>query len=393
VSFWVGGVAGLLATAPGTPEGDLADLVRRFSPLAVLSVATIVGTGLLASLDRLVTVGDLVAGVYGVALSAKALLVLPLVGLGALHRYRLAPRLEAAACGAARGFRRLLAVELGLMVVVLAAAGLMASTSPPTPASDAVPYASYQAAAGADALGPYEPDLGASELASLDEAAAGSIQLTVLAPDRVDHLHEGGQTVWLLVHDPATGEPVTDAEVTLDAWMTEHGHGTEPEADPVHVRDGLYRGETTWRMQGAWELRVNVTLPEGDVLRYAPTVFVGERADPLVTSEPIHAVEEEGHRIEVFLEPTPVRLGVQNLTVRVTPGNEALPENADVVANAEAPGGTGEGTSLDLGPWREGVWTLEEAIFTEEGTWELLVALQGEGTYVQTELPIDVQRR
>lgn len=79
--------------------------------------------------------------------------------------------------------------------------------------------------------------------------------------------------------------------------------------------------------------------------------------------------------------------------MRVTPEAPTYPDNADVVANLEAPSGSGEGESLDLERWREDAWTREEATFTETGEWELLVAFQGKGTYVQTTTPVTVGQR
>lgn len=396
VAFWVGGVAAVGLAGWRAPAEPCAELIRRFSPLAAASVVLIVATGTLASVDRLTTPGDLLASLYGFALSAKILLLVPLVALGAYHRYRLLPRLETGDEKQAepRLLRRSAFLELGIMVVVLLAAGLMATTSPPTPLEQRTPFTTFDEAVAADRPGPFEPDLEHSELASLDEAEATNVTLHLLEPARIDRLDQGDQRVWLALAD-GTGErarPITDADVEIRAWMPAHGHGTSTETDPVHVNEGMYEGATHWLMPGAWELRFNVTLPEGDVLHYRPTVYVEEEADPLDQREPIHAVEDGGYAIEVFVSPEPVRVGVQNFTVRVTPEEQpALPENADVVVNLEAPSSSGgEGRNVDLERWREDAWTREDAIFTEQGTWSALVALQGKGTYVQTEFELDV---
>lgn len=399
VAFWVSGVACLaIAGLSRTPVDAAAGLIRRFSPLAVASVMLIVLTGTLATVDRLTSVDDLVSSLYGFALSAKILLLVPLLALGAYHRYRLLPQLETPGHASAEvgRLRRSAFVELGIMVVVLLAAGAMTTTSPPTPLEERTPYASFDDAMGTDTPGPFAPVLADSELATLTEDEAANVTIKLLEPDRIDELSQGTQPVWIALADER-GEkptPITDADVEIEAWMPEHGHGTEPETDPVHVHDGMYEGATNWMMGGAWELRFNVTLPQGDVLRYETTVYIGQQADPLDQRETFHVFEEDGYELAVFLSPEPVRVGVQNLTVRITPTEEpALPENADVVVNLDAPSGTGEGQSRDLERWREDAWTREGAVFTEQGEWGVLVALQGEATYVQTSFTVDVEGR
>jgi len=396
VAVRIAGVAALaVAGLDRTSKGSAAKLIRRFSPVAVASVALVVTTGLLATTDRLSTPGDLLASLYGFALSAKMLLLAPLVALGAYHRYRLLPRLDDADGSPGHsGLRRSALLELALMVVVLVAAGLMATTSPPTPPEERAPYTSFGEARAAEGVGPIAPDLDRSELGELSEDEARNLTLRLLEPSRQDQLPQGPQPVWLLLSDgrgdPA--RPVTDAEIAIEAWMPEHGHGTQgTERDPTHVHEGMYEAATDWTMPGAWQLRVDVSLPAGPVLHYRPTLYVEEQADPLDQREPAHTVTEDGYRLEVFLTPQPVQVGVQNLTVRVNPTDEpTLPENADVVANLEPPGGSGEGDSLELERWREDAWTREDAIFTDDGEWTLLVALQGRGTYVSSELIVDV---
>lgn len=398
VAFWVSGVAALtVAGASSISERASARLVRRFSPLAVASVLVIVATGILASVDRLTSLGDLAGGLYGVALSAKILLLVPLVALGAYHRYILLPQLETPG-RAERDLSRLrvsAGVELAMMVVVLVAAGVLTTASPPLATDDGAPYGTFEDALAADTPGPYAPSLNESELETLDEAAASAIELKLLVPDRADPLPTGSQPVWVLVYDNATGEPITDADVEMRAWMPLHGHGTSPETDPAHARGGMYEGATTWSMPGEWELRFNVTLASGDVLRYTVPVGVGDpavRPDP--PPEPVHTVEEDGFRLQIFVTPEPVTIGSQNLTVEVTPPETGFPNRTAVIANLKPPSDPyGEGETVELTRWREDTFSTEGPLFVEEGTWRVLVALQGERTYVQADLELDVASR
>lgn len=110
---------------------------------------------------------------------------------------------------------------------------------------------------------------------------ASDVEVKLLAPASEEVGEPGTQPVVLLAHDPARGEPVTDADVTLEARMPAMGHGTGPEKDPTHAGGGIYAGETTWSMAGTWVLHLEVRLAEGDVLAYEPEISVGEHeGDP-----------------------------------------------------------------------------------------------------------------
>lgn len=139
VAFWIAGVV-TLATGTATNRARPADLaagIRRLSPLFVAAVVLVVATGSLASWLHLAAVDDLWSTPYGWALSAKILLLLPIVGLGAYHRYRILPALQdREGPGVRRRLRRSAALEVGLMILVLAAAGALTNVSPPSATPD-----------------------------------------------------------------------------------------------------------------------------------------------------------------------------------------------------------------------------------------------------------------
>ncbi len=134
IGFWIGGVVALLlAGTDKVPEASAAALVRRFSPLAVASVLVVIVTGTISALHRLPTLDALTSSGYGWALVAKIVLMVPLVAMGAYHRYWLLPELETPG-HARRDIGRLrfsAGIEAGLMVIVLVAAGLLTSLAPP----------------------------------------------------------------------------------------------------------------------------------------------------------------------------------------------------------------------------------------------------------------------
>jgi putative copper export protein len=95
---WTGGLIALalavLREARQWPLGVLAGCMRRFSRLAGFCVAVVLATGLYSAWVQLPGPAALVTTIYGRALAVKLLLVLGLLWLGALNRYRVVPALD-----------------------------------------------------------------------------------------------------------------------------------------------------------------------------------------------------------------------------------------------------------------------------------------------------------
>jgi copper transport protein len=92
VAFWVGALAPLLAMA-WRPTERLLPVLHRFSRVAVPVVAVLALTGLTLAVIQLQSFGALIDTKYGIILSIKLTLVLVLLGLAALNRFRLTPAL------------------------------------------------------------------------------------------------------------------------------------------------------------------------------------------------------------------------------------------------------------------------------------------------------------
>ena len=145
-SIWIGGLVGLLVLTAGSEAGKrvamLAVVVPRFSRVAMGSVAVLLGTGIVASIVHLPTLGSLWETNYGLALIAKSLLLTCALVLGAVNTLRSRPRLVAAASrrdqalgdGAARLLRRLVLGEAALLAGAVAAAAILTSLAPPSAA-------------------------------------------------------------------------------------------------------------------------------------------------------------------------------------------------------------------------------------------------------------------
>jgi copper transport protein len=93
VAFWVGALAPLAAMAWRPAKELLLPVLNRFSRVAVPIVAVLVLTGLTLAIVQVESFGALVETKYGIILSIKIALVVVLLGLAALNRFRLTPAL------------------------------------------------------------------------------------------------------------------------------------------------------------------------------------------------------------------------------------------------------------------------------------------------------------
>jgi copper transport protein len=140
ISIWLGGVVAFsyvaIPTARAGEPRELGRTVWRFSLTALVAVAVIVTTGVVQSLDRLVLVEDLIETPYGIALLAKVVLLLGLLGLGALNLLVWGPRLRRGLNARAQ-LRRGVIGESALFAGVLLAAAFLTAFVPPAQASGA----------------------------------------------------------------------------------------------------------------------------------------------------------------------------------------------------------------------------------------------------------------
>ena len=178
MSAWVGGLAALLVVVPAAtrkleaPDRTrlLAACLRRFSPLALASVGTLLATGTYQSILYLESLGDLTGSAFGRAILIKVVLIVALIGLGALNLRRNRPELERLATegappgGPGRLLRRAVQAEVALIAVVLAVTAALTSYPPP----------------GAEAAGPFgtSTELGPARLeVTVDPAVTGANEI------------------------------------------------------------------------------------------------------------------------------------------------------------------------------------------------------------------------
>jgi copper transport protein len=116
-AFWLGGLVALALALMGS--GDRVRMLRRFSNVALVSVAVLAATGVIRAFAELSSLGQLWSTGYGRVLIENTALLTALVTIGWLNRYRLVPRLSL------EGQRRNDAVELALFAALVAAVALL----------------------------------------------------------------------------------------------------------------------------------------------------------------------------------------------------------------------------------------------------------------------------
>lgn len=143
--LWIGalGVLVVMAVEPTSAPGVTARRLERalsgFSGAGTLAVALLILTGLVNGwfLVGPRHLAGLVTTLYGRLLLAKLALFAAMLGLAASHRWRLTPRLEAAAAGSSGAravvteIRRSIALETAFAVLVLTLVGWLGTLAPP----------------------------------------------------------------------------------------------------------------------------------------------------------------------------------------------------------------------------------------------------------------------
>jgi copper transport protein len=152
-AVWVGGLVQLAVVVPRVAKPLLrdtrtalyADLFRRFSRIAFVSVPVLVLTGVVRSLFELSAVSEMWTTSYGKTLLVKIGLLLVLLVFGWVNRYRLVPRLSTPAKSeqsvrtTVGRLRVAVGSEIVLLAVVVAAVALLTGLKPARFAANGTP--------------------------------------------------------------------------------------------------------------------------------------------------------------------------------------------------------------------------------------------------------------
>ena len=267
-AVWVGGIVAFLHVVWGRDARAVGELVHRFSPLAVASVVVLLATGTYASWRHIPRVSALWEDDYGRLVSFKVMLLGGLVLLGAYNKSVLGPRLQQGTASP-RFFRRVLQAEAVLMVLMLSAAGILASTSPPE----------RDVATGTQ---------GPPRVLELESFTSHSHVILMVSPNPVQ---VGLQRLVVLVH-PGPTSPVAVND-TAEVYLKVAAPGEpEPETTLEPPAAKVARGE--WEVEGGlftspgtWTVYVLVQRPEvGEFskVRFEVPVVAREAAPAPTTS-------------------------------------------------------------------------------------------------------------
>jgi copper transport protein len=238
-AFWIGSLAALLAIVAARPSGDAAaaTVLRRFSRWGALAVLTLVIAGSSFVLLQLDSVAALFGSRYGWLIVCKVVLLLALVLLAVLNRFRWLPMLERGAGAAGSRLRWSIGAEVALVVCVVGVTAVLVHTPPPR---------TIGAEAGTQA--------GAGHGYTQKLAYKGDFAEVSVRP-----AHAGANAIVIRFQD-REGLPFDPEEVLVQ--VGNEAAGVEPAARPIRrVGPGHYRRDgSELAFPGVWTIEVQARI-------------------------------------------------------------------------------------------------------------------------------------
>jgi copper transport protein len=251
-ALWLGGLIGLIvlwsSMTASARVGALSVVVPRFSNVALVSVALLLGTGTWATINHMPALDALWLTGYGIAILVKIGLLLTAMALAAGNLLRTKPRLQAAARdpergeSAARRLRGLISGEAALITAAVFAAAVLSSLAPPPPAF------SLQNSALAN--------VGPGRVAETVKRA-GYVLRVLVSPNKAAAPDSFALRI------TRNGQPVRGANVTLTFNHTEM-QMPQQEYQLTETQPGVYsRAAPALVMVGKWALSFQITPKTG----------------------------------------------------------------------------------------------------------------------------------
>jgi copper transport protein len=275
---WIGGLATVLAgMGPLTAEARHR-AARRFSALALWAIVILAGAGVWRAFNEIGSWHQLFSTSYGQVVIAKAAILLVLIGLGAMNRYRNVPR----SGNEPKGLRRTGAGELVLATAVLVLTGILSSVAPARAIQASTPTATSVAVTGND--------------------FGTTVRLRLTATPGT----AGSNVFELKVNDFNSGSPVTDAHVSL---RFEYQGPVEIGSSTLALRaagSGIYRGTgSNLSLGGVWT--VTAVIQRGTASVEVP-LTVPTRVTQQVTITPgnptLYTVAlSQGRSVQFYADP------------------------------------------------------------------------------------------
>jgi copper transport protein len=259
---WAGALFWLLRGLAGRSEFDRAGAVRRFSSVALVAILVAGATGSLRALTEVGALGRLTSTGYGRAVLIKIVLFCGILGLGALNRFSLVPRLDERW----RSLRRSVTIEIAIAATVFGVTGTMAGLAPP-------------ALAGA-ATARKAPDR--IVVSGADFATTVRVRLTVAPGTAGPNLFRAEVT------DYDTGAPVDAQSVQLRLTLPSRPEAGMQLVQLLHAKGALWTAESTaLSIDGRWRVVVRVQMA-------TRTAEVTLRLDTRLPEQDITVAREKG---------------------------------------------------------------------------------------------------
>ncbi len=250
-SVWIGGLVGLIVlwfTLPARRRvAALAVCVPRFSAVALVAVALLLGSGIWATVNHMPTLPALWQTSYGQAILVKSGLLAVAILVAAVNLFKTKPRLAAARTNpelgvpTARLLRNLVATEAAIVTSAVLVAAVLSSLPPP-PKSLAL----ESGALAKVGPGPVSHAV----------TTGGYVVKFVVAPNRAAAPNA------FTISVTKGGEPVTGADVRLTFVMLDMEMGNQVFAFK-ETAPGIYtQNAAALVMAGHWGLSVSIT-PKG----------------------------------------------------------------------------------------------------------------------------------
>jgi copper transport protein len=355
VGAWIGGLAWLVAA-----RRDLsAERARHYSNLAGVGLAALVLTGVLRATDELGGPGWWLHPFdtdYGTTLVVKLAIVVPLVALGAVNRYRNVRRYERLG---RRPLLRTVGGELVLAAGVLAVTGILTGLPPQGVEAPAPPRAP-------------EPLVATGS----DFATTTKVRLEI-SPGTV-----GPNAFVAEVTDYDTGEPVDARRVTL-AFALPDRPEVDSELELDQGEDGTWQAAgTALSIEGTWQVQVLVEGSTGSVdipLEVTPTPPEQRVEVSRVEGQPdlYTFFLEDGLTVQTYVDPGEAGRTNQVHVTSFDASGAELPLASAVLTVASPHGDPFEPELI-----RGGAGHFIANIELHEGTWRFQASMEAEDGHV-----------
>ena len=309
---WLGGLLVLLVGLTALAGEERSRVSHRFSRLALGSVVVLSLSGLQRALDEVGSWHGLHSSTFGHYIVVKTVLLVVLVGLGAVNRYRSVP----AVAGALRRLRAVGAGELAVGAVVLVATALIQGLAPP---------------ASVAATSPKPVVVNATDFATTVKA-----RLSVLPGTT------GFNSFDLRVVNYDTGTPIT-ASVTLTFQLPAQPDLGASTLALARATDGTYRGRgANLSIDGTWTVSALIQTATDSVTttftlttRQPPEHITVARNRGLPD---VYTIALSGGRsLQIYIDPGHPGFNEVHATYIGTDGNELSMQSLAVTASPPAP--------------------------------------------------------